>query len=80
MIYVYSSINQGEQQKVEIPDVTDKDVSDAVMILEYYGFNVFTEGISDYSGVPENYVILTAPGAGEKVAVGTDVFVYYSEG
>ena len=58
---------EDERTYIEMPDVTDEDISDAVAALEKAGLNVETTGTGR--------VISTVPAAGETVACGDVVLV-----
>ncbi|MEW2356057.1 Stk1 family PASTA domain-containing Ser/Thr kinase [Spirillospora sp. NPDC029432] len=64
---------------VEVPDVAGKPYVVAKQLLEARGFDVRRDTQTD-DGVPRNNVIRSTPGAGQKIAKGSDVTVVVSLG
>jgi membrane peptidoglycan carboxypeptidase len=67
------------EDRVQVPDVTGLDPSEARSQLEAAGFGVKT-GPSVSSPYPKNTVARTSPGAGSRVDPGTTVTIYLSRG
>jgi membrane peptidoglycan carboxypeptidase len=67
------------EDRVQVPDVTGMDASEARARLEAAGFGVST-GPSVSSAYPKGTVARTSPGAGSRVEPGTTVTIYPSRG
>jgi serine/threonine protein kinase len=64
---------------VSVPDVVGQTVSSAKDTLTNAGFKV-SVAAQDNTGKPANYVVSTSPAAGNSVAKGSTITVYYSSG
>lgn len=67
-------------QKINLPDVTNMPLQDAVSKLKNLGFSKINQVEEDNKDITANYVIRTDPQGGEQVATNTEITIYYSNG
>jgi beta-lactam-binding protein with PASTA domain len=68
------------EDRVIVPDLSDRDVVYALEILTDLGLNIKVKGSEYSSEIPKNHVIVQEPGPGEEIKVGRDVHILLSKG
>lgn len=67
-------------KEIEVPDVAELSLEDAMEMLEEAGFVIGETIEQSHEEIPENFVIKTNPPAGKKKVEGSEIDIYVSTG